>query len=67
MVTPEGNCTKSRWISLKIQVENIDYAMLNIDLCDKLIAMILGRDWQRKIQAKITIEPNSTECMGTPL
>lgn len=41
--------------------------MLNVDLCDKLmIAMILGRDWQRKIQAKITMEPNSAVCMRTP-
>jgi len=42
--------------------------MLKVDLCDKLqIAMILGCDLQRKIQAKITNEPNSTVCMKAPL
>lgn len=57
--TPEGNCTPSGWISLRIQVGNIDYVMPKVGLCDKLpIAMILGRDWQRAVQATITIDPS---------
>jgi len=65
--TPEGNCTPSGWISLRVQVGNIDYVMPKVDLCDKLpFAMILGRDWQRAVQATITIEPNGGVCITTP-
>ncbi|CAI6376071.1 unnamed protein product [Macrosiphum euphorbiae] len=28
--------------------------------------MILGRDWQRAVQATITIEPNGAVCITTP-
>ncbi|CAI6354043.1 unnamed protein product [Macrosiphum euphorbiae] len=65
--TPEGNCTPSGWISLRIKVGNIDYVMPKVGLCDKLpIAMILGRDWQKAVQATITIEPNGAVCITTP-
>ncbi|KAL4126740.1 hypothetical protein QTP88_010949 [Uroleucon formosanum] len=65
--TPEGNCTPSGWISLRIQVGNIYYVMPKVGLCDKLpIAMILGRDWQKAVQATITIEPNGAVCITTP-
>lgn len=64
---PEGNCTPSGWISLRIQVGKIDYVMPKVDLCDKLpIDIILGRDWQRAVQATITIEPNGAICITTP-
>lgn len=65
--TPEGNCTPSGWISLRIQVGNIDYVMPKVGLCDNLpIAMILGRDWQRAVHATIIVEPNGAICITTP-
>lgn len=64
--TPEGNCTPSGSIRLRIQVGNIDYVMPKVGLCDKLpIAMILDRDWQKAVQATITIEPNGAVCITT--
>lgn len=64
--TPEGKCTPSGWISLRIQVGSIDYVLPKVGLCDKLpIAMILGRDWQKVVQATITIEPNGAVCITT--
>lgn len=65
--TPEGVCTPSGWISLRIQVGKIDYTMPKVGLCDSLpIAMILGRDWQSAVHATIIIEPNGAICINTP-
>lgn len=65
--TPEGDCTLSGWITLRIQVGKIDYTMPKVGLCDSLpIAMILGRDWQTAVHATIIIEPSGAICINTP-
>ncbi|XP_008180445.1 uncharacterized protein LOC103308580 [Acyrthosiphon pisum] len=65
--TPEGDCTPSSWITLRIQVGKIDYTMPKVGLCESLpIAMILGRDWQAAVHATITIELNGVICINTP-
>lgn len=44
--TPDGDCIPYGWISLRIQVDKIDYTMPKVGLCESLpIAMILGCDW----------------------
>ena len=65
--TPEGDCTPSSWITLRIQVGKIDYTKPKVGLCESLpIAMILGRDWQAAVHATITIELNGVICINTP-
>lgn len=57
--SPEGDCTPSGWITLRIQVGKIDYTMPKVGLYESLpIAMILGRDLQAAVHATIIIEPN---------
>lgn len=55
------------WISARIQVGKIDYIMPQVAICDKLpVPMILGKDWQLSVYARIIHEPDGKICIITP-
>ncbi|XP_064472438.1 uncharacterized protein LOC135386463 [Ornithodoros turicata] len=60
--TAGGNTTPSGWITLRIQVGNIDYVTPSVGLCKKLpVALILGNDWKSFVHARYIFEPDGTK------
>lgn len=61
ILTPIG------WLSARIQVGKIDYVMPQIAVCDNLpVPMIIGKDWQYAVYARIIHEPDGKICIVTP-
>lgn len=61
MFTPIG------WISARLQVGKIDYIMPQIGICSELpVDMIIGKDWQFDVYARIIHEPDGKLCIITP-
>lgn len=55
------------WISARIQVGKIDYIMPQIGICTDLpVDMIIGKDWQLAVYARIIHEPDGRICIITP-
>lgn len=55
------------WITARVQVGKIDYIMPQIAICENLpVAMILGKDWQLAVYARIIYEPDGKVCIITP-
>lgn len=61
MITPVG------WFTARLQVGKIDYIMPQIAISENLpVDMILGKDWQYSVYARIIHEPDGKICIITP-
>ncbi|GFT93339.1 uncharacterized protein TNCV_1483821 [Trichonephila clavipes] len=55
------------WIFLNLSVGNIVHTMPKVGICTHLpFPLILGFDWQQKVQARCTYDSNSALCISTP-
>lgn len=62
-----SNFTPIGWFSSRLQIGKIDYVMLQIAVCENLpVPMILGKDWQFAVYARIIHEPDGKVCIITP-
>lgn len=62
-----SNFTPIGWFSSRLQIGKIDYVMPQIAVCENLpVPMILGKDWQFAVYARIIHEPDGKVCIITP-
>ncbi|GFS78859.1 uncharacterized protein NPIL_325651 [Nephila pilipes] len=53
------------WISLNINIGNIEHFMLKVGICAQLsFPLVLGFPWQQ-VQARCTYDPNESLCIST--
>lgn len=62
-----GTVKPSGWFSAELRIGKVCHVMPRIVIADPLpVAMLLGKDWQFEIQARIIHEPNGAVCIMTP-
>lgn len=55
------------WLTARVQVGKIDYIMPQIAICKDLpVPMIIGKDWQLAVYARIVYDPDGKICIITP-
>lgn len=62
-----GTVTPSGWFTATLRVGKLRHVMPRIAIADPLpVAMLLGKDWQFEVQARIVHEPSGAVCIMTP-